>query len=360
MKINKWLSKSQDDDVEIDDKIPCVQQEFETQSMTLDFGDDLVSLKSFKYNDSKFLPKSEARVYVNNPEIFEYPNTKPLSEITTPRDNFLSRKIASSDIQSDYNDSNTEEYDLPSPIKLSYTNDNASRSPRVSSFRKTAQVPPPPPPPPAPILSADTSLKPSVGGIIPPPPPFPLNLNQPKDGLLKFQKTKEISSQPLKANNETTSKQVKKEPANELQRELEKKLVKIRESLYQELEEPTATSNERHDRKYSTIHHFDPEYISSPKEVNFKNMSENYSQAFSDKENTSDNNKKNTFNFNPRETFTSKAKEALEKYKIAKGTSSSSQSDHSEYSSIDSRSVVRSHNKKHAPFPFKTNQPQLK
>jgi len=280
-------------------------------------------------------------------------------------------------MQPDYNDSTTEEYDLPSPVNLSITLNNTlnSPSPRQSlraraplppplqlgdlspgaSFRSPAPVPPPPPPP-APMSTVDTSPKPSFSGPVPPPPPPPpflLNLNQPKDGLLKFQKTKEATSRPLKP------KQAQTTPVNELQRELELKLVNVRKNLDRDAE--GSTNNERQSRKYSAIHHFDPEYISSPKEVNFKNMSGNNLEEFSDKENASKSkNLKKGLDFNPRETFTSKAKKALEEYKIEKSTSYSSLSGHSASSSVDLRSVAQSHNKKHAPLPFKFNQSLLK
>ena len=135
---------------------------------------------------------------------------------------------------------------------------------------------------------------------------------------------------------------------NDLQRELEKKLVSVKKTLDAEIEP------NHQERKYSAIHHFDPEFITSPKEVSFnQDMAPNNLEELNDKENV---NRKTSFDFDPRETFTSKAKEALEKYKIARSTSSNSVSEHSANSSVDMRSVVKSQNKRHAPLPFQINQ----
>lgn len=68
------------------------QQEYEVQSFTLEFNDDLVSLASFNYKnqrkESKSVPKTEARVYVNNPDIFVTPNTKQLASKVTPQNSY--------------------------------------------------------------------------------------------------------------------------------------------------------------------------------------------------------------------------------------------------------------------------------
>ena len=133
MKINKWLSKSQDDEDDLatrymnsnensqnnsrmnsgnklkrNEYVPDLelhrqnslrdespdfhqksQQEYEVQSFTLEFNDDLVSLASFNYKnqrkESKSIPKTEARVYVNNPDIFVTPNAKQLNSKITPQ-----------------------------------------------------------------------------------------------------------------------------------------------------------------------------------------------------------------------------------------------------------------------------------
>ena len=67
------------------------QQEYEVQSFTLEFNDDLTSLSSYNAGrrESKSFPKSEARVYVNNPDIFEVPNAKQLTQVVTPRDSYI-------------------------------------------------------------------------------------------------------------------------------------------------------------------------------------------------------------------------------------------------------------------------------
>ena len=62
------------------------QQEYEVQSFTLEFNDDssLVS-NTYKSNakDTKRIPKTEARVYVNNPDIFTPPPARQLNQVIT-------------------------------------------------------------------------------------------------------------------------------------------------------------------------------------------------------------------------------------------------------------------------------------
>lgn len=126
MKINKWLSKSQDDEDEINSGIESAyyltgsqsgkiakhgtqietqtdqncfddnesaQQEYEVQSFTLEFNDDLASMASFRINnvDSKVRPINEARVYVDNPDIFVPPTARPLTQVITPRNSHNTR-----------------------------------------------------------------------------------------------------------------------------------------------------------------------------------------------------------------------------------------------------------------------------
>ena len=68
---------------------PGFKQEYETQSFTLDFNDD-ISLTSNhalkeKAKQKQNGPKTEARVYVNNPEIFTPPNQKQLGQVSPLR-----------------------------------------------------------------------------------------------------------------------------------------------------------------------------------------------------------------------------------------------------------------------------------
>lgn len=61
-----------------------VQAEYETQSFTLDFNDDasLTSNHLLERVPSRSQPKNEARVYVNNPEIFVQPNLRQLNQVS--------------------------------------------------------------------------------------------------------------------------------------------------------------------------------------------------------------------------------------------------------------------------------------
>jgi hypothetical protein len=69
------------------DAVADQQQEYEIQSLTLDFGDDLQSNASFRIVrlESKTLPVNEARVYVDNPDIFVPPNVRALTQVSTHR-----------------------------------------------------------------------------------------------------------------------------------------------------------------------------------------------------------------------------------------------------------------------------------
>lgn len=354
-----------------------VQKEYETQSITLDFNDD-ASLASNNL-DQKLVnlrnhPKTEARVYVNNPEIFMPPNIKQLNQVSprnfvsstnvspkfsnvnthqdttsnsTPnrenkffyhqdskqfrtRTNETNPSITSSSHDNLYQNVVNVSRKQPAQYKstLDLTNNRkqptnlvrnisplpmhspkstpspatAPPPPSSAGSRKSAaqvltiqttsvppqqppSLPPPPPPPSVPLLNISSSPKtsghsahiPQNSALLsaqiappsslpplpppsipppPPPPPPPTSLFAPKqDGLLKFQKTTNTIG---KANGKNM---------DSLHEELEKKLVKIRQSV----DEANITSSENKidyvspalislDNNHN-IHRFDPNLV---------------------------------------------------------------------------------------------------
>lgn len=212
----------------------------------------------------------------------------------------------------DYNYDSISQQAIPSPSNV-----------EKQTSAPTTGVPPPPPPP---------------------PPPFLLANQPPADGLLKFTKTKPVTThQAPKAPNKTEN------PMNDLQRELESKLIKVKQSLEQTNSNALSSLGNNNNENYATIRRFDPDLITGPKEVSFnENMALNaLNTVLDDKEND------RSFTFDPKETFTSKAKNALEKYKISKSSSSSEKSPNS---SVELRIKNKNNTKKHAPFPFQMNQ----
>lgn len=234
-----------------------------------------------------------------------------------------------------------ETYDNPEPYKNTTTSTPAPITKQASGSTKVTNAGGAPPPPPPPL------------------PPLLLSNNQPQQGgMLKFQKTKTSpTAGPAGAPLGVALKSVPKAPAqqaapmNDLQAELEKKLVKYKKKIDGE-HYGALSSQKKKDKEpdYSTIHRFDPVLIQGGKEVSFQE-----DQVINDLNNILDN-KENAeserdSNFDPRDTFTAKAKQALEKYKIAKTSSNSS-----ENSSVNFKSIAKTGNKRHAPLPFQMNQ----
>lgn len=229
-----------------------------------------------------------------------------------------------------------ETYDMPEPHQITATpiTKQASGSTKVPS---AGGAPPPPPPPLPPLL---------------------LSNNQPQQGgMLKFQKTKTSNAAagaPLGVALKPVTKASVQQaaPMNDLQAELEKKLVKYKMKIDGE-HYGALSSQKKKDKEpdYSTIHRFDPVLIQAGKEVSFQEdqVLNDLNSILDNKENDAADSEKDS-NFDPRDTFTAKAKEALEKYKIAKTSSNSS-----ENSSVNFKPIVKS-DKRHAPLPFKMNQ----
>lgn len=167
----------------------------------------------------------------------------------------------------------------------------------------------------------------------PPPPPPPLAIQNLDNNSSGYLKARSSNSTAPNLNGKMS-----------LQQELEQRLRKKKSASRK-----SSSSTEESTNNHNIVHRFDPTSIST--NHGLSNGSNDFNGIDIDILNDE---------FNNNETFTSKAKKALESYKVSKTGSSSSSNDGSS-EILDAVKIKKSSSKaKHAPLPFRNDQNEPK
>ena len=393
-------------------KNPDYEKEYEIQTFSIDLLDEMsISSRDYKFFEQidRVEPKTEARVYVNNPDTAPAPpkpsTYQPLSaqvnnnqlkyskmngsptrasqakpSTATNKTSILAEQSKSDSPKtnvihveqsgmnhkssilknSNTNSSivrNTNSSIIKNKPASNFQADLSKRSastPRFSqkatSNTSIAPAPPAPPPPPAPPLSQQSSSVPNAPSFPPPPPP-PLPQSEPA-GLLKFTKK--------------TNKTNENRKMSSLQEELESKLFKVRQSLSENADDGSNRNsvNYKEDSalivdNVNNILRFDPSLLKTESkknlvnghngEINKSNINHQMIHVNGHGNSNGMNGDDGEFILDPRETFTSKAKKALESYRNTKSSTSS-------IDGINVRVKSTSSKSKYPPMPSFANE----